>query len=172
MAMDDGQPARILPELVEQYYTVLYRYAVRLTGSTADAEDCVQQAFLTAQRKIDQLRDPANAKAWLFAITRNVYLRSLRGGRGHVSLEDAPEPSESCPLEVHLDGQQLQRVLDGLDEEFRTPLILFYFKQFSYKEIAEQMDVPIGTVMSRLARGKAYLRRRLAAFQPVGSPAE
>ena len=170
--MDDGRPALQLAELVEQHYSVLFRYAFRLTGRTADAEDLVQQAFLTAHRKIEQLRDPANGKAWLFTIARNAYLRSLRkrGGTRIVSLDQAPELSEDCPTDTKLDGEQLQSILNELEEEFRTPLILFYFEQFSYQEIAEQMDVPIGTVMSRLARAKAHLRRRLTSFQPVGIP--
>ena len=61
-----------------------------------------------------------------------------------------------------IDPAKLQEVLDELDESFRTPLILFYFEDFSYREIAEQMDLPIGTVMSRLARAKGYLRTRLS----------
>ena len=170
MTMDDGRPAHQLAELVEQHYSVLFRYAFRLTGRTADAEDLVQQSFLIAHRKIEQLRDPANGKAWLFTIARNSYLRSLRGKEAAriVSLDQAPEPGEDCPADAKLDGEQLQSILHELEEEFRTPLILFYFEQFSYKEIAEQMDVPIGTIMSRLARAKAHLRRRLASFQPIG----
>lgn len=169
--MADGGAVPLLAQLVQQHYAALYRYAFRLSGRAADAEDLVQQSFLTAQQKIGQLRDPQNGKAWLFTIARNAYLKSLRGSAGTklVSLEQAPEPGEECPQHIRLDNEQLQSVLNELEEEFRTPLILFYFEQFSYKEIAEQMDVPIGTVMSRLARGKAHLRRKLASFQPAGS---
>ena len=169
--MADGEAVPLLAQLVQQHYAALYRYAFRLSGRTADAEDLVQQSFLTAHQKIDQLRDPQNGKAWLFTIARNAYLKSLRGNAGTklVSLEQAPEPGEECPQDIRLDNEQLQSVLNEIEEEFRTPLILFYFEQFSYKEIAEQMDVPIGTVMSRLARGKAHLRQKLASFQPAGS---
>ncbi|HEX4609867.1 MAG TPA: sigma factor-like helix-turn-helix DNA-binding protein, partial [Urbifossiella sp.] len=72
---------------------------------------------------------------------------------------DIPERPAEEPLIV--EPARLQEALNDLDETFRTPLILFYFEDFSYRDIAEQMDLPIGTVMSRLARGRAYLRTRL-----------
>lgn len=167
----NGEAVPLLAQLVEQHYAALYRFAYRLSGSSADAEDLVQQTFLTAHRKIGQLRDPENGKSWLFTITRNTYLKSIRGNGATqlISLDDAPEPGEDCPQDIRLDNEQIQAVLNELEEEFRTPIILFYFEQFSYKEIAEQMEVPIGTVMSRLARGKAHLRQKLAAFQPAES---
>ena len=171
--MADGGAAPLLAELVEQHYAALYRFAYRLSGCGADAEDLVQQTFLAAHQKIDQLRDPANGRAWLFTVTRNTYLKSIRGKppSRSVSLENSPEPVEDCPRDLlPIDGEQIQAVLNELDEEFRTPIILFYFEQFSYKEIAEQMEIPIGTVMSRLARGKSHLRQKLASFQPVESP--
>lgn len=169
--MDDRRCADQLREWVEQYYALLYRYAFRLSGSAADAEDLTQQAFLTAQRKMTQLREPAHAKAWLCTIVRNSYLKSFRNKNGgsEVSLSNVAEPVGDVPDNVAFDNEELQKVLDELPEEFRTPLILFYFEDFSYKQIAEQMDVPLGTVMSRLARAKDYLRRRLTTEQPVAA---
>jgi RNA polymerase sigma-70 factor (ECF subfamily) len=171
MTMDDDRRVRRLSELVEKNYALLYRYACRLTGSAADAEDLTQHAFLTAQAKLDQLREPAHASAWLCAIVRNTYLKSLRKRNGAtlVSLDKVAEPTEVIPEDAALDREELQRVLNELPEEFRTTLILFYFEEFSYREIAEQMDVPLGTVMSRLARGKSHLRRRLVSYQPAAS---
>lgn len=157
------QCARKLAELVEQHYALLYRYAYRLTGSEADAEDLTQQAFLTAQRKWDQLRDETRARSWLFTILRNAYLKELRAPVCLSScsldeLEASPDSADS----MEIDTEQLQNVLNDLPEEYRSPIVLFYFEEFSYKEIAEQMQVPLGTVMSRLARAKAYLRQRLS----------
>jgi RNA polymerase sigma-70 factor (ECF subfamily) len=155
---------RRIQELVEQHYESLYRYAYRLSGSAADAEDLTQEAFCQAQLKLNQLRDPTRVKAWLFSILRNKYLHRLRDARREMTLpldtigdvaQSAPEP----PLDI--DPQRLQQVLNELPEDFRTPVILFYFDDFSYRDIAEQMDLPIGTVMSRLARAKAHLRARL-----------
>ena len=169
--MDDDRVANSLSELVEQNYALVYRYACRLTGSAADAEDLTQHAFLTAQTKLNQLREPARAKAWLCAIVRNTYLKSLRKRNGTMllSLDNVAEPADVLPGNAVLDREELQKVLDELPEEFRTTLILFYFQEFSYREIAEQMDVPLGTVMSRLARAKAHLRRRLVAHEPAVS---
>jgi RNA polymerase sigma-70 factor (ECF subfamily) len=151
-------------ELVELYYQPLYGYAFRLTGAAADAEDLTQESFCKVQLCQDQLRDPAKAKAWLFRILRNLYLHRLRSERCRGSLVDVDPnvlPDETVrPLE-HVDVESLQRVLAELPEVFRTPLILYYFEDFSYRDIAEQMELPIGTVMSRLARAKAQLRIRL-----------
>ena len=150
--------------LVEQHYESLYRFAFRLTGKSADAEDLTQQTYLDAQRKLDTLREPDKARAWLFMIVRNLYRRRLRdqGSRSEVTLEAVGEPvSEEVSLQP-LDSEGLQSVLDALPEEFRTVLVLFYFQELSYREISEQLDVPIGTVMSRLSRGKKHLRERMS----------
>ncbi len=165
--MDHGKSAvrcPTLPELVDEYYVRLYRFAYRLSGSAADAEDLTQQTFLSAQTHLHQLREPEHAKAWMFSILRNMYLKGRRRRKQAkmVSLESAPEPAETEDEAVGLRLEELQTVLDELPDEFREPLILFYFQEFSYKEIAEVLEVPIGTVMSRLARGKGYLRKRLA----------
>ena len=152
--MDDGPCAVKFSDLVDQHYALVFRYSYRLTGSAVDAEDLTQQVYLTAQAKLGQLRDAGNARAWLCTIARNSYLKSLRRRKNGavVSLESVAEPVEELPAEIPIDSQELQAALDDLPEEFRTPLILFYFEEFSYREIAEQMDVPIGTIMSRLAR--------------------
>ena len=167
--MTDGAGALSLFDLVERHYALLYRYAYRLTGSEADAEDLTQQTFLTAQHKLDQLRDVERAKSWLCAILRNAYLKELRAPSSvpFGSLESFVEP-EWHGEEPEFDQEQLQNVLNDLPEEYRTPLVLFYFQDFSYKEIAEQMGVPPGTVMSRLSRGKAYLRQQL--LSPDAAP--
>ncbi len=156
-----------LVELVERHYAMLFRYAYRLTGSAADAEDVAQQTFLTAQAKIGQLREKDAAKSWLFTIARNTYLKSIRDKVGQsVSLESVLEPTQDSEPVADFDSEELQAILDELPEEYKTPLILFYFQEFSYKEIAAQLDVPMGTVMSRLARAKTILRRRLSASEP------
>jgi RNA polymerase sigma factor (sigma-70 family) len=162
--------ARNLVDLVERYYALLYRYAYRLTGSQADAEDLTQQAFLTAQAKWNQLRDETKAKSWLFTITRNLYLKELRA-TACVSSSTLDELASIPPPDpgAEFDLEQLQEALNDLPEEFRSPVILFYFEEFSYREIAEQMGVPMGTVMSRLARAKAYLRQRLTPSEPAGA---
>jgi RNA polymerase sigma-70 factor (ECF subfamily) len=155
---------RRIQELVEQHYASLYRYAYRLSGSASDAEDLTQDAFCQAQLKLGQLRESCRAKAWLFSILRNRYLHRVRDARKQqtVPLEYVGDLADRLPEPLpEIDPQQLQQELNELPEEFRTPLILFYFEDFSYRDIAEQMDVPMGTVMSRLARAKAHLRSRL-----------
>jgi RNA polymerase sigma-70 factor (ECF subfamily) len=158
-----GSPQTV-QRLVDEHYVALYRYAYRLSGSAADAEDLTQEAFCKAQLNLGQLRDPGRAKPWLFSILRNAYLHRVRADRQQhcVSLDgvgDLPEPAAE-PL-PEIDPERLQQALNELPEVFRTPIILYYFEDFSYRDIAEQMDLPLGTVMSRLARAKAYLRSRL-----------
>jgi RNA polymerase sigma-70 factor (ECF subfamily) len=160
----ESLPDLNIVELVERHYAELFRYAFRLSGQAADAEDLTQQAFLTAQKKLDQVREQSHVRSWLFTITRNAYLKSVRSlpSETHVSLDAVGEPEDDPAEDVPVDSEQLQAILSEMPEEFRTPLILFYFEEFSYKDIADQLDVPIGTVMSRLSRGKSFLRRRLA----------
>lgn len=158
-----------LHALIDAHYEALYRYAYRLTGSAADAEDLTQETFGKAFARMSQLREPERAKAWLFRILRNLYLHKIRDEKRHRSVPldavgDLPARAEDETPDI--DPAKLQLALDELDEGFRTPLILFYFEEFSYRDIAEQMELPIGTVMSRLARAKAYLRTKLV---PPGS---
>jgi RNA polymerase sigma-70 factor (ECF subfamily) len=159
-------------ELVDAHYDSLYRYAYRLAGSAVEAEDLTQEAFGKALARLPQLRDPAKAKSWLFRILRNAYLHRLRDERRHktVSLDGIGElPADPPDEPPEIDPARLQEALNELDEGFRTPLILFYFEDFSYRDIADQMDLPIGTVMSRLARAKVYLRAKLAPHtDPAG----
>jgi RNA polymerase sigma-70 factor (ECF subfamily) len=163
---------RHVQQLVDAHYDSLFRYAYRLSGCAADAEDLAQEAFCKAQMQLHQLREPSRAKAWLFSILRNAYLHRVRSDQAHkqVPLDavgDLAGPPPDPPPEV--EPAELQRALNELPEAFRTPVILFYFEEFSYRDIAEQMDLPIGTVMSRLSRAKAHLRHRLAPDAKVAA---
>lgn len=160
---------RHVQQLVDEQYAALYRYAFRLSGSEADAADLTQETFCKAQMHLSQLHDPQRARAWLFSILRNAYLHRVRAQRAHqhVSLDTVGELPEPLPSPLpEVEPQRLQDALNELPEVFRTPVILYYFEEFSYRDIAEQMDLPMGTVMSRLARAKAYLRQRLLQGEP------
>lgn len=173
MGLPGGSNA--IQRLVEENWIPLYRYAYRLSGSNADAEDLVQDTFCQAQESLKQLRDPERARPWLFKILRNAFLHRVRADRkrAFVSLEAAGDVAEPPPEPLpEVDQEQLQQALDELPEVFRTPIILFYFEEFSYRDVAEQMDLPIGTVMSRLARAKAFLRSRLLPSDAVASGAD
>jgi RNA polymerase sigma factor (sigma-70 family) len=166
--MATGGNQQTVQKLVDDNYSALYRYAYRLSGSAADADDLTQDSFCKAQLNLAQLRDPSRARPWLFSILRNAYLHRVRADRQArcVSLEGIGDLAEPSPEPLpDIDPEQLQMALNELSEVYRTPLILYYFDDFSYREIAEQMELPIGTVMSRLARAKAWLRGRL--IQPA-----
>jgi RNA polymerase sigma-70 factor (ECF subfamily) len=159
-----GNSKHAIAALVEAHYAALYRYAYRLSGSSQEAEDLTQETFCLAQNKLHQLREQDRAKSWLFSILRNAYLHRLRLSKQekHVSLDGIGDIPDRLPDPLPaLDSAQLQKALNELPEAFRTPLILYYFDEFSYRDIAEQMNMPLGTVMSRLARAKTYLRQRL-----------
>jgi RNA polymerase sigma-70 factor, ECF subfamily len=159
-----SSPRPSIAQLVELHYQSLFRYAYRLTGMAGDAEDLTQETFCKAQAKWGQLRDGTQARAWLYSILRNAYLQRRRNLKHvvEVSLDDMSELAE-VPEDSPwtLEPGLLQDALNRLPEEFRTPIILYYFEEFAYKEIADQIGVPLGTVMSRLARAKAWLRKQL-----------
>lgn len=160
-----GSPS--VRDLIDSHYESLYRYAVRLSGSAADAEDLTQETFGKVLTRLGQLRDADRAKPWLFRILRNEYLHRRRDEKRAqvLPLDTVGEPPAAAAEDgLEVDPAELQAALAELDETFRTPLILFYFEDFSYRDIADQMELPIGTVMSRLARAKGYLRAKL--FSP------
>ncbi|MEX0938145.1 MAG: RNA polymerase sigma factor [Pirellulales bacterium] len=162
--MADETRAVTVERLVTRHHAEVYRYAYRLSGSQADAEDLTQQAFLVAQEKLDQLRSEDSARSWLFTVTRNCFLRTLRGHSAQsaaamdLDLNQIPEETWDDPI----DHERLQDALNRLAPEFRVILVMYYFEDCSYKEIAEKLNLPAGTVMSRLSRAKGHLRRYLS----------
>ena len=163
----DASPTLDIEELIRQYHGDMYRYAYRLSGSVPDAEDLTQQAFLIAQRKLHQLRDASKARGWLYTVVRSCFLKACRKNKpltatvAELSVDQIPEDRE---VEDEIDGQQLQAAIETLPDEFKLVVLMFYFEDFSYKQIAAELDIPVGTVMSRLARAKGRLRRALIQF--------
>ena len=169
-----------LVRIVRDHHALLYRYAYRLAGSGPDAEDLVQQTFLIAQQKLHQLRDEQRELAWLCTVLRRCYLRSVRRRR--------PVPAATLDLDLstvvqevrkvdEIDEEALQKAIATLPEDYKVVVLMFYFEMKSYKEIAADLGIPLGTVMSRLSRAKRSLRHLLAASDPplvmsmVASPA-
>ena len=162
--MADAADAIDIADLVAEHHAAVYGYAYRLTGVVADAEDLTQQVFLIAQRKTAQLREPTAARSWLFTILRRCFSKSLKRNRPllaeNLSLDIENIPEE-MPVEASIDQAELQEALSELPPKYRLVLVMYFFEERSYRDIAEQLDVPIGTVMSRLARAKARLKERL-----------
>lgn len=155
-------------QIVDAHYTSLYRFALSLARSEADACDLTQQTFYVWATKGGALRDVGKVKSWLFTTLYREFLRGRRRGERMTALDSLP-PNEAelatiAPETVgSMDAQTVVASLQEVDETFRAPLTLFYLEELSYQEIAETLDIPVGTVMSRLSRGKAQLRAALAA---------
>jgi RNA polymerase sigma-70 factor (ECF subfamily) len=147
--------------LVTEHHGAVYRYAFRLTGSQADAEDLVQQGFLLACQRLDQLREPSRAVGWLMTIVRNCFLKNKRRTRPTEVLVEEPLGLDEEEFPEWVDPEQLQAALQQLPEDARVILLMYFFEDCSYKEIAESLELPIGTVMSRLSRAKSRLRQLL-----------
>ena len=158
--MADARSGPDVAQLVAEHHQAVYRYAYRLTGSVQDAEDLTQQVFLAAQRKMGQLRRIGSSRAWLFAILRNCFLKDRQRRRPALAVDMAlnMEFVPASPPGEDVDHDRLQKVLNRLPDAFRLVVMMFYFEECSYREIAERLEMPIGTVMSRLARAKGQLR--------------
>lgn len=153
-----------LKNVVHEWYDPLYRFAVSLCQNPDDALDLTQSTFYKLSSKIEKLKDRSKVKSWMFSVLYREFIDQYRHRRRYptTTLEFVPEQkSESSDKPGnHMDAAEVVEVLSQMDEKFRAPLALFYLEHFSYKEIAELLDVPIGTVMSRLRRGKDHLRKR------------
>jgi RNA polymerase sigma-70 factor (ECF subfamily) len=152
--------------LVANYYEPLYRFAFSLTHDEADACDFVQQTFYIWAAKGHQLRDASKVKTWLFTTLHREFLESKRRQTRfqHVELDSAEDdlpPTPPLPAN-RLDTAHVIETLTQMDENFRAPVALFYLQDCSYNEIAEILQVPMGTVKSRLSRGLAQLQHLLA----------
>lgn len=146
----------------------LYRFGLSLSRKESDAFDLTQQTFYAWASKGHQLRDASKVKTWLFTTLYRDFLARKRHDDRFVEAEadsQFAEPLHVAPSVVNaLDAGIVQEALHALEERYRAPVTLFYMKQHSYREIAEILSIPIGTVMSRISRGKAVLRERLSDF--------
>jgi RNA polymerase sigma-70 factor (ECF subfamily) len=143
-------------------------FALSLSRNTHDAEDLVQDAFLKAQRAFSSFTPGTNAKAWLFTIVRRLHIdrhRRLRlrprSAAPEVLEEVAPAPEPDETDWSHVAPEVVRGAIEAVPEPFRLPVRLRDIDGFSYREIAEVLGVPSGTVMSRLHRGREYVRRAL-----------
>ncbi len=163
-----------------QYTPQLYSTALRMTRNPADAEDLVQETFLRAYRAFDHYEEGTNLRAWLFRIMTNTYINMYRKKQRQVQetelgdVEDlflyrrlrwfdsnaVAESAESQMLALFPEAA-VRDAVEALPEEYRVPMLLADVQGFSYKEIAEMLDIKIGTVMSRLHRGRTRLQKAL-----------
>jgi RNA polymerase sigma factor (sigma-70 family) len=151
--------------LVERYYASLYQFAFSLTRAEADACDLTQQTFTIWATKGHQLRDTTKVKTWLFTTLHREFLGVCRKQNRfpHVELEYAAAelPVVPPPAVSSLDTAQVLAALAQLDKVYQAPVALFYLQDCSYNEIAAILEVPLGTVKSRLARGLGRLHQLL-----------
>jgi RNA polymerase sigma-70 factor (ECF subfamily) len=152
--------------VVERYYRPLYRFALSLTRSEADACDLTQQTFYVWGLKGSQLQDLSKTGGWLFTTLHRAFLqrrrKETRFPHYELSQIDSELPCTSPQMERRLDSIEALAALEKIEEAFRAPLALFYLEDRPYHEIALILGVPLGTVKSRIARGIAHLRRLLA----------
>jgi RNA polymerase sigma factor (sigma-70 family) len=151
-------------KLVELHYQSLYRFALSLTRNENEACDLTQQSFFILAKNAAQLRDREKAKSWLFTTLHREFLgrrrKMIRFQEIEVSQAEAELPPEPARPE-EADAPALLRALGQIDPVFQAAVSLFYLEDYSYAEIAEILNAPLGTVKSRIARGIAQLQRLL-----------
>ena len=169
--------AQTIDGLVDRNYASVYRYAFRLAGCAVAAEDIAQDVFVKAIAHRHQLRESAAERGWIMSITRREFMRWLREVANPAHGRPAPLDAESLltddPQASRLDDQDwIQSALCLLGDDARVALLMYYFEDLSYAEIAQQLQIPIGTVMSRLSRGREHLRQALERLDrhKEGSP--
>ena len=160
------------------FVDALYNTAYRMTRNAEDAEDLVQETYLKAYRYYDKFEEGTNFKAWLFKIMKNTFINNYRKKQQAPALSDFAEIEESFENQVSEDAtrqtknpeeellenvldEDVQKALDKLPPDYRMVVILADLEGFSYKEIADILEVPVGTVMSRLYRGRRLLQEAL-----------
>lgn len=156
---------QLVEEWIDLHADFLFRMAYRFSSNAADAEDLVQEAFLKAKENEESLTSgPATIRAWLVRVMRNSWLLKLRKDRRKRDWDPAwvEEMAQSEPDRLGLPAlQDIQPLLDKMPWAFREPLVLHYLAEMGYRDIAKQLDIPMGTVMSRIARGRSWLRNQL-----------
>ena len=164
-----------------QHAPQLYSAALRMTRSKSDAEDLVQETYLRAYRSFATFTEGTNLRAWLFRILTNTFINSYRAKQRRVQetdlgdvedlylyrrvsgLDVASRSAEDTLFDLFTDDE-VKGALEALPDSFRVPVLLADVEDFSYKEIAEMLDIPIGTVMSRLHRGRKAMHKALLEY--------
>src|SRR5688572_25107243 len=152
---------------IEEHIPRLRRYARALTGNTASADDLVQDTLERALNRFSMWRPGSDLRAWLFSIMHNVHINQVKSriARREQALDDdAPEIPVSAHHNHILEVRDLAQALKELPDEQREILLLVGLEQLSYEEVAKVLNVPVGTVMSRLSRGREKLRRLMAGL--------
>ncbi len=159
----------------------LYNTAFRMTRNAEDAEDLVQESYLKAYKYYDKFQEGTNFKAWLFKILKNTFINSYRRRQARPPQNDFAEIEESFETQVSEEvkrrikspeeelledvlDEDVQRALDDLPTDYRMAVVLADLEGFSYKEIAEILELPVGTVMSRLYRGRKLLEESMLRY--------
>ena len=153
-------------KIVNLYYRDLYRFGFSLTRNEADARDLTQQTFYIWANKGYQVKNLTNVKGWLFTTLHREFLQ-VRRLRSHYSDEPISEATQGLPeisadVVNRIDAHTVLQALRKIDGGYRDPLVLYYMQDLSYKEIAAALEIPLGTVQSRIARGKTHLFQRLS----------
>jgi RNA polymerase sigma-70 factor (ECF subfamily) len=152
-------------QIVSAYYASLYHFAFSLAREEQEACDLTQETFRRLAAKGHQLRDRSKTKTWLFTTLYREFLRHSQRASRFQSLDvvDAAQESQidHATAGDRMDAASAREALMQLDDLYRAPLTLFYLEDHSYSEIAEILGIPIGTVMSRISRGRDMLRKRL-----------
>jgi RNA polymerase sigma-70 factor (ECF subfamily) len=161
-------------EIAFQYMDSLYGAALKMTRDSTDAQDLVQDAYLRAYRFFNRFEKGTNFKAWLFKILKNVYINKYRKALKEPLMVDVADVEISGDLKETITPESeifdelldddISKAIEELPEEFRLAITLSDVYGFSYKEVAEILDRPIGTVMSRLHRGRKLLRKSLYEY--------
>lgn len=166
-----------------EYMPALYTAALRMTRNPADAQDLVQETYLRAYRAFGTFQEGTNLRAWLYRILTNTFINSYRAKKRRPEQSDIDDVedlylykrvgsltsqgvgrSAEDELFDHLTDSQVKDAIEALPEQFRMAVLLSDVEGFSYKEIAEILDIPIGTVMSRLHRGRRALQKALVEY--------
>ncbi len=154
-------------QAVALYHEDLHRFALSLTRNPDDARDLTQESYCRLLTKSGQVRDKAKIKSWLFTTLYRVFLGRKRHEQRFPHLEltgvEHEIPMLTPETVEKMDAEVVLEALQEIDEHHRTPLVLFYLQSLSYRQMAEMLDVPVGTVMSRLSRAKAALRAIVTA---------
>ncbi|MBK8108863.1 MAG: sigma-70 family RNA polymerase sigma factor [Saprospiraceae bacterium] len=170
---------RIFNEELFPHLEALKTFAFHLTYNDQDAEDLVQETYLKAHKFIDRYVEGTNAKAWLFKILKNAYINEYRKKSKRptkvdyediVTYQDSEDPSASSLTDLREDlfkdrmGDEVTIALNSLPIDFRTVILLCDIEEFTYEEISKIIDVPIGTVRSRLFRARNMLKEKLKTY--------